>query len=868
MLCNFNILPTTNIPEALILLSEVLLLISQNSVQRQILFTNFKNILKKHGSNETVILTYWQSLNRSVVNLTLQSKQSIAFEYIEEVLIGAIHDKTIEISNSEKFNDLFAIFVTFAKYGSSDDIAFGVCVKLCNELKQMIKAQDQKECNEILLKVCNMCLSPTITEAALYELVREHYKKPIRKNELLEKTALFISKLLTRRARNFELTPDCFNTFHSLCFGMYQVYQSIKNDEKVFPCCSDVKRHETHNLTAGVYNFAAKLAHADKFNPDITKKLLYHFSFDLQVCNDLKCQSKNNQLRNIYNHLYNIMFDLIGKSEKIKASIEHVNEFVKILYKLCKLIPEELKTEKHYDPSTLAMHMYEAPKEKQTAIHSANFYVSLIRYRKAEQMDPLEFKKSQMKLVFAVREAAKEINFSTATDFVKSKYFNDFNLDDDAPPLKLAEFIHLEISTIDRYCPNEHLIGGKLFSALCAETKDPFLLARTCHAITDTMLKNTDFEGFKKVNTLLEKQGSNQFNVDISLAAAFNNYSIYFSMIETVPGKTKDDLHKLLDVLELDKEFEYLQYLNNSLQHFTDVVHNMMQHKEDLAKIPSMKRVLTMLNNISMQYYIKGIKNKDLEAFTLLWHLSQASDQPMTTLLNVGTFFLDNHELLMDSSGNYIKVSKKLKQLTIAEITTKINKMIDDEAIPDIENQSEVTQCLILSYLLSLWVYYVTTGRKADGFKRWNQFDKLWKGLKIPKHSVSRETVHAKLYYCLVEINLSCFNRSADNFLSIAGHILLGARSVDREFTNQFYQIYHRITLKAINYSINRLSDMNHYDKMMSSMLLMAVKRGNSLKTLELLSLSILRHLNMEKLDNAKVCFYKFIKKLIELTSI
>lgn len=838
-------------------ISEVLLRFAQTSSQRRLLYDNYPSFIQKHATKFDFYLKYVQSINRTVNCFIISKKLESASEFLEVTLQQPLTDKSIPSPDNETFIELFNLFSFIAKYCHADRSLMEVSEKITKELQKILSSEHYKSCNDILMRIFHMCHISSFNESTLKEIymIYNQHQKLTPVDFFRQKTATLISKLFANKVQIFELTTSCFSTFHLLSVSLFHTFKTFKNEEGIVSCCSDVKRHEVLSLINIVLSLACKLTATGKFTSSNSKHLLYHVKYVVTICSEIKCKSKHKEMLSSYNRLFNLVYEFNSNKSIIPENISYLHEYLKTLYNLWNQLSDELKATS-IAPDALALEIYKSPLDKQTAFYSANGIASLMRYRKFtdDNQDPKMKKKILMKYVCAMREATKVLGLSKATDFVKSKKFSDAGFADDAQEISLAEFIYFEIGAIFRYSPGEDFaVIGQLFTELCSLTKDPVLLAQSSQMINDATLKIVGISDIKKLNKLLEEARKKEFDMEIALALALNNYSLYFEMAEAVASNLKEDLNKAIDKLELQKELKLLKYLNDSLSHFTDVVSHLMQNKNDVSLMQSTKRVLTILNNIALQYYIRGIKYKDLEAFTLLWHLSQIEDQSVTVILNIGTFFLDNYEQAINLTGNYIKISKKVKQLTVEEILEKLNRILDEQCIPMFESLPEATQCFVLSFLLSSWVYFISRGHRSEGFLRYDQFKKLWWVVEKRSDSVNREAIRSKLYFCLVEINMNCCNRSADNFLSMANGILMSVKTIDREFSNQFQQIYYRITLKAINYSINRLSDMNHYDTVMASSILMAAKKGHCLKVLDLLSLSILRYLNMEKADRAKV---------------
>jgi hypothetical protein len=154
--------------------------------------------------------------------------------------------------------------------------------------------------------------------------------------------------------------------------------------------------------------------------------------------------------------------------------------------------------------------------------------------------------------------------------------------------------------------------------------------------------------------------------------------------------------------------------------------------------------------------------------------------------------------------------------------------------------------------MLSLWIYYAVTGRKSESLKIWKKFDKTRKICNLQASSYIG-TIEAKKHIGIVDISLKCFKRNAADHIYKALKSLQSITSVYADYSNNFQFLYRNIIVKAINYSLNRMIDVDHYASAMMSLKSQAVQKGLFVKTLDFLSLSVMRYLNMEKLNDAKV---------------
>lgn len=821
------------------------------SCHRSDLYKNYVANWKNYGMREETM----ESIERIMHEFAIDLNWDLFQNFLDEVLLSEDVMEVYRMLNNVSFEGILRIFIYLLHYGKCSEEIIKMCQNFTVKLTELVSNEDQKECSEILLITFNVCCESTINKSTFNELYNPYMKFIVPRGVVLhQRTAAIVSKLLKSRISQFELTEDCFAAFHRLCIRMFRIFKSAKDKEEIVQCCADIKRHESHGLIASIFRLAQRFTTEDIFTSKIASYFLYHVRYDITICSGLKCQSRNKELLNIYYSIYAIVGEFTRKTSLLQGNLmTQMDSCVKILLELWIKIPSELKSS-GFEADLLALKIYDLPWNKTEAVICANGIASLITNKKMPNDDVKMRRKYQMKFMSSLRTKVMMLDFPSAADFFRSVKFVDSNFNVESIKPSIVEIIQLEVGTLSRYCPTKTKEVGKLFTELLKETENPLILAQSCQSINDYVIKTMDFEKIINLNKLLKQEAERSaFNLEISLALALNNYWIYFMKSDVIANELKEGSDKYVDKLNLREELELLKYLNESLENFTDIVSHLMKNKKDLDLVWSFKRVTTIIHNISVQYYVKGIKYKLLETFAVLWHFCHLGEPEISTLLNIGAYYLDNYESLTDMSNNYIRVSKKVKHLTVEEIASELNQLLDEKFIPNFEEQDEPTQCFILSYLLSLWTYCVVRTNRAEGFKRWDQFKKLFAVMKASKDSSSSLAIQAKINFCLVDINLRCYNRNADNFLSHANAILMRIKSIDREFIYQFYQIYYRITIKSVNFSINRLADMDHYDTVMASVIVMAAKKGNCLKVLELLSLSILKWLNMEKIEHAKV---------------
>ncbi|CRK94966.1 CLUMA_CG008454, isoform A [Clunio marinus] len=842
-ICNFVNHQKISKNELYFYITEELLMLSLNSSHRNKMYKNYLSFFKQWTANDLLLL---KSFSRVIFNLRSHSKEKEAFELIESVLLIAIEKKHFHTTD-DVYKELLGIFKAIMKF-ENDKKSVKIILKLVNSYDSISNDPVQKSCNSIISKVLNDCSNSKITEETIRSLYLKDYHSPkdIKENDLHQETARFISSLFHKYVNDIDQSEKCFAAFHYLSYNIGQVLCSIKDVEGKIACCKDIKRHEFNALSANMIHYSTFVAQTNTVSSKFMRNLQYHIKNNIEISHKFKCKSKDREVQNSYNRLYNFLLIFV----RLKSLVSKVPSD---LFELCQKMLEMWSEIKDNDrePYPLIVNIFEAPENSDVAFFSVRILSSVIKCRKESLNgeDSSKELKNLIRFMWKHREARKCLGFSSSVEFIHSKTFKDIK-----DMIPVVDFIHLEICALSRFGPGEVQDSAKLFEELIDRTDDVMLVAQSCRAVNDSMIKNTKIEVIEKAIKILESAASEKFNVEVSLALALANYSIYSFKSDIINKaiKAEEALDKLYK-LDIQKEIELLKYLEESLHHFTNVIHHLVTNKEDVAKIFSLKIISTILWNIGGHYHNRGIKHKDLETFILLWNFSQIEDLKLSTMLNIGIFFLDFCDVLVDGSGNYLRFSKKFKTMTIDEITLKLDKMIEDESQLKLGEQKDATKYFILSYLLSLWVYKVCHGKKIEGFQKFQQFKELWLSVRnLQLDTSNNDLILSKLHLSVAEINLTCFNRFCPNFISAANANIMKIKEIDPHFVIQFYQIFWRTTTRIINYSNNRLVDMNHFETTMGSLILHATKKSFCFRLLDFLSLSILRYLNMEKIDKAK----------------
>lgn len=789
-------------------------------------------------TNENSLLKVLQSLSRSARDLTMKKR----FNDVADLLRLILDELPSELEPTAVTKELLDICIFVLKYLRSEPAIIKTSYELAKELSKRAKSksEDQNGCIalELLFELCEQ----KEIDADLLNKLTSAFKKLDKKDCSHQKIVKVFTKVVSI-CYSMKLNPDeeSFKAFHNLSVASYHILVAIKNEPGIYDCCSNVKRHEVANLIVTLVKYAMNIFKNIPLSNSSSHNIVYHLSYFVKVMTEIDCKTKDSEIKQMYTRVYNLLYDLSVDNKS--KNVEHIRPLVEHLFIILLSSSQDSRVT-FQDPFVLVLSIFGDPVSKDIALECASATASLYNYMSncTKKYGPKEL----MKVALQVYLSAEMIGYSSGTDFINNSLEHKKMDFIKGSKIDINEFSQIEICSLTRYT-NDNKAITRLFNTLCEKTDKPERLANCMYLLDDRNMEGINMAHYKKLLKDLEK--IKEFKIEYILALAVGHYNIYSKIDSSLK---KENGPKNFQSMNLKSELELLDHLIKAQNYFTDIIVHLKSDPTELKKIISIQRVTSIINNMAIQFYMRGVKLMEIETFTILWHFSLLDNPNPNKVLNAATFFIDNYQCLLDTSGNYVRFSKKLKPLSIEEIIVTGNKVVKDE-IKDFRIASEEFQCIVLSYLISTWLFYFKKNRKADAMEQFKILKDLWKISTKPHTSDSRNAVLSKLYFSLVDANLVKFNRSANNFMSKSNGFLLNAKNIPNEFCHQFYQIFYRVTISNINYSLNRHNDLDHYETTIQSMISMAQKKNYCLKILELLSLSILRNLNMEKIEIAQV---------------
>lgn len=309
---------------------------------------------------------------------------------------------------------------------------------------------------------------------------------------------------------------------------------------------------------------------------------------------------------------------------------------------------------------------------------------------------------------------------------------------------------------------------------------------------------------------------------------------------------------KIMEHLNYRDEIRLLSYLDKSLESCYDIIQCIREDKKQAEKIISNQRLYRIIDNISHQYVYRGIIYKHVEWQNLLWHF--LNDQsPWMSILNCAIVLIDNYHRIFDrNKENSLRLSRKIETVEIVKVLKQSIETFEKEE-KNFDKMKEYEQAYMLDFALSLWQFYALDGNKEEGIKFFKKSLSLNKSSKFNSNQMYDCYFKCKFLFIGVIIKLNLFQINSSDILFKAIKLNWNIRTITAEFNNAYKAFLLRLSIFTLNYSLNRLIDMDHYAKLSISMRYQAATRNCVFRTAEYTSLSILRHLNMEKLEFAKV---------------
>lgn len=834
---------------------------SMNAEHWNVIKSNFKSILSAASEDSKLLMSVFQSFNRQLPH-KLKTPENITktVELLEETLLTTIPKIKFQIESEEFFNS-FITFMDYIPFYSRNNI------KIVQVFEKIAAAFSKQNCFKVqpeyknCIDILNICYkyfndSDLNSETHLSELHTKYYNSSSKKtySSAFLKTSVIVSRKLVARLKDQQITKQTAAIFLKITHTMMNILRCLNNEPKNLVCskCSDMKRHESITLLSSMSIIYLKLVKSLEITNSLAKKIIPNLKYQLELCDDLKCESKEVYVLATLNYLSNTVCAIVRNKELIAQNYSTLNDVIKLIFHYqCKYKIQSI------DCFIIAWAIYSITQEDDTNIHhQLSGFGSLIYYLNKALKDELDvddtIKKRLWKTMWQAFVLTKKLKYSCIADYLNSREFCNLKFVDETEVITRGELLLLEMKSIYRYgtVPSDEE-NIKLFCMICDDVKDPSILAQSLQLFNDSTLSKLDTNKIMKIKKVLLAVESKSGEIKaalgyISMHQYWKKTSEIREIIRSLMDKTNVEnsvkkLNIVADELIVDDELKTIEFLNEALKMFSEV------YRDNSVDIfASMIRTTKITENIANEYLVRNITFKTIEAFTVMFQYCSHVNNKIG-YLNIATFFMDNKNLVMDVNGEIISVSEYFPTPTINELVEKANEFVSETVFVE---QNENVQSFILSYLLSLALYEITSGN-CEGFKQMKKFQELFKNWNTDKSS--RCMIKSKMFFVLHELSLLCNNPNAEHLLINAILTILSVKKIDTAFFTQVQIYYERLTMKSIDYHMNRHSNFEHISKLLASLQNLATKYGHSIKLMKIFSINTMRNLNMEKINDVKV---------------
>ena len=836
---------------------------SMNAQHWNIIINNFKFILASAFEDSKLLMIVLQSFHRQLPHKLKTPEQIMkTVELLEETLITAIPKIKFQIECEELVNS----YITFM-----DDIPFysrynAKIVKVFEKISATFLKQNCFEINPdymFCIDVLNICHKyfndiDINSETHLNELHTKYYSGSSKKtySPAFIKTSVIVARILVFKLKDQQITKQIATIFLKITYTLMSILRCLNSEPKNLVCakCSDMKRHESIALLNSMSIIYMKLVKSLEITNSLARKIVPYLKYRLELCDDLKCASKDVHVLTTLNYLTNIICAFVRNKELIALNYSTLNDVMKLIfYYQCKYKIQTI------DCFNFAWWIYSITQEDDTNIHHqlsglGSLIYFLNKAIKDDQNADDTIKKRLWRTVWQALVLTKKLKYSCIADYLSSKEFCNLKFVDETEVITRGELLLLEMKSIYRYdtatSDDENI---KLFSMICDEVKDPSILAQSVELFNDSSLSKVDTNKIMKIKKVLlavEKKSG-----EIKAALGYINMHQYWKktleireriqplMDKALVESSVEKLNLVADELLIDDELQTIEFLNEALKMFSEVYKD-----NSVGVLASVRKATKMTENIANEYLVRNITFKAIEAFTVMYQYCTHGNNKIG-YLNIATYFMDNKNLVVDDNGEVICVSDYFPTPTINELVEKANEYISETVFVE---QTVNLQSYMLSYLLSLSLYQITSG-KSEGFKEMKKFQDLYKNWTADINSSYQCMTKSKLFFVLHELSVLCNNPNAEHLLLNAILTILNVKKIETDFFTQIQIYYERLTMKSIDYHMNRHSNFEHINKLLASLQNLATKYGHSIKLMKVFSINTMRKLNMEKIDDVKV---------------
>ena len=270
-----------------------------------------KIIFSAASEDSKLLSSVFQSFYRQLPH-KLKSPEHITktVELLEETLLTAIPKIKFQIESDDFFNSYITFMDYISYYSRYNANIIEVLEKTAATFSKQncFKVQPEyKDCVDVLNICCKYFNdSDSNSEIHLNEIYTKYYSGSSKKtySPAFIKTSVIVARILVFKLKDQQITKQFAAIFLKITYTLMSILRCLNSEPKNLVCgkCSDLKRHESIALLNSMLIMYTKLVKTLDMTNSLAKKIVPNLKYRLELCDDLKCTSKDSHVQATLNY--------------------------------------------------------------------------------------------------------------------------------------------------------------------------------------------------------------------------------------------------------------------------------------------------------------------------------------------------------------------------------------------------------------------------------------------------------------------------------------------------------------------------------------------------------------------------------------
>jgi hypothetical protein len=796
-------------------------------------------------------------IQRLITSLSLQNFAT----FLDETICATLQLRsTDQATHFQQFIEVIKVLLAQRK----PDVNFlKISQKLVQSAELAFKSEVQTVSLELLREFLEYAGSETAEEAEVPLKKSIKTLKSLVENKVLAsdpqilEIVLQISRELTKptNLEKLEVTEVFALTYVNFINNLIRIIRKCPDQENlVCTQCPSVRKHTVNQLLNGIIEILLKLVKKGTLNSLLSHTIWKNVEYKFTIVEELRCESKtkwhNENLRIVYNTLQKFK----DKPQLIAQHFEVIQNYFRLLLNCSAGLESPLVTARHVlsvvetfaQSLTIEQHFEEKVRLSLSAIA---YYQQLGNETKRVW--------SMMVLLRQAIEKAGKASVLPLYSFLEPK--SGLRLLLDPQP---SQFILDEMLSLYRYQPNT-VDFKPMFERLLAKTKDPIILARALHCFTDEKFRELDQKVIIELRNSLMKCPIRPEN---SLEIHGTLFLIFYQLFNCEYADTKQKLKGILEAQKSDQEKKedirdvtrevnvkterkMLENLQKSLKYFAKFLASLedagITAGENL-RIPSSRKLLKVVENIGVQFLLRGFADRMVESFKLMLRFAGWMGDEMKILMTL-TYLLDHSGLLVE---DYWPV--------LEEKARKLEGFVAG----NYQGLDANKKAHVLVHLLARILHHSRRAQFEESKRLAQQFDELYQKLEITESTqVFVATINAKFHFTICQMIFAHPAANQDQqdplvHMKQAVDEIRASKGIETDFSNQIQAVWFLVSIAAVKFYLDHNSNVDLLKYALLTMELTAKKYGFAVRFLEVAANLAAVNLSAENVEKSEVSFF------------